>query len=221
MSLGYNDLNDLIQNQRALAELVYNIREHYDEFEEDAEFVKEVNEKIQELNQSMTDKMDVFNSRMSDLDDQMQAMMTQLQNDAQDLKDQTKMWMDALQVDSDNNPKSLTKLVGDIDYLTGLITDGFELTNGEHTGGLESMHNRLTELEKRNPSLVLWSQDVDAPSDKRHPNAIYAEDIPLTERVEGVLYGRITNQVTDIESGQVIKISPYLQGVVTDENGGV
>lgn len=218
MSLGYNDLNDLIQNQRALAELVYSIREHYDEFEEDADFVREVNEKIQELNQSMTDKMDIFNGRMSDLDDQMQAMMLKLQNDAKDLKEWIDGWKAEFVIDANGHPTQVEEIMSAIINIQDRVLNG---KDNDASTSMDGMNDRLKELEKRNPSLVLWSQDIDTPSDKRHPNAIYAEDIPITERVNGVLYGRITNQVTDIESGQVIKISPYLQGVVTDEKGDV
>lgn len=205
MSLSYNDLNDLIQNQRALAELVNDIKEHYDAFQTDIEFARSVDAKIQQLNTDMTATMDRFSGQMADLDTRMQTMLTQLQADAQTMKDTINEWMSALQIDAEGHPAQVSKLVGDIVYLTNLVLKGVELPDHTWTGGMEDLNERLKALEARNPSLVIYE---DGPEN----------DIPITERLSGVLYGRKTNQVTDIQSGQVIKISPYMQGVIVEDD---
>lgn len=201
MSKGYNDLNDLIQNQRALAELVHEINGKYILLQTDMEYAKELDGRLKNLNDEMTKVLDDFDERISASDTAMKEALEELQTNAAELKESTKKWVDALQVDSDGDPTQISKLVEDIVYLTNLVFKGTEKSPGVWTGGLRDLESRIETLESKSPSLVIMEEN---------------EEIPIEERVKGVLYGRKTSQVTDIESGQAIKISPYLQGVIVD-----
>lgn len=200
MSLGYNDLNDLIQNQRALAELVHGIKEHYDEMKSDIEYVREVDQKIQQLNADMTETMDRFSESMSELDGRMKDELAKLKVEAQKVKDM----LTVLVNDADGNPRHLETLINEVAHLIDLVARGVLKPDGTYTGGMEDLDNRLIELEKRSPAIVIYEDGEE-------------NDIPVSDRVSGVLYGRKTNKVTDIQSGQAIKISPYLQGVVVGD----
>lgn len=205
MSLGYNDLNDLIQNQRALAELVHDIKDHYDEFQKDIEFARAVDAKIQQLNTQMTTTLNNFEARISDNDIRIRNMVNQLQKDAQDLKDWIDTWKAEFVIDADGHPTQVSELLKAIVNVQDLILSGQLRPDGTRTDSMAGLENRLRVLESKSPPLVIYPDGED-------------NDIPITRRLPGVLYGRITNQVTDIESGQVIKISPYLQGVIVDND---
>lgn len=203
MSIGYNDLNDLIQNQRALAELVYGIKSHYDEFQSDIEYAKEVDAKIQQLSKEMTDTLDAFEIKISDGSDKINSMVKQLQDDAKALKEWIDDWKDTFVIDADGHPTQVAELLKGIVNVQNLILSGELRADGTRTDSMAGLEDRLRVLEAKSPPLVIYPDGEE-------------NDIPITDRLPGVLYGRITNEVTDIESGQVIKISPYLQGVVVD-----
>lgn len=197
MSLGYSDLQDLIQNQRALAEMVNQIKSKYDEFEIDIDFAKELDGKLHEMNATLTTTLSNFDTRIADSD----ARMKKALQDAKDTADTLASYVNTLQLNSDEGPVTIQHLVSVIEVMTTLVYKGVEQPDGTWTGGLEDLWARLEALEEKSPPLVIMRD---------------GEDIPVEDRVDGVLYGRVTSEVTDIESGQVIKISPYLQGVVVD-----
>lgn len=227
MAFSYNDLNDLIQNQRALAELVGEIKANYDAFQTDINYVREVDARIQQLNSEMTTIMNNFSTQMSNLDGRMTNMLAELQASKDNLEAELNRCYEALKFDATKNPASLDKLIDDIAYLhnriaRGVLKDPSLDPNdpNSYTGGMDNLLDRIKGLERKSPPIVLYDTTENVPDDKKK-SYIHYGDIPVTDRVEGQFYGRVTNQVTDIESGQVIKISPYLQGVVVGEDGKV
>ena len=59
--------------------------------------------------------------------------------------------------------------------------------------------NRVVDLEARTPTIQIAEEGM---------------EVPIENRLDGVLYGKVTDEVRDIEKGQAIYISPSLQGVV-------
>lgn len=200
VEVGYDDLKDLIQNQRALAELVAKMKADYDTVKNDMDFAREVNDKINDLNNSMQTVLDNYNRRITESEDAAKNMIASVTNNAEQLKNEAEEIVNTLQV---NGTYSFTLLNDNISALTTLVRGSGDYlegdTQGNRTNGMVDLLNRVQTLEAKTPSIQIADEGT---------------EILLTDRLDGVLYGKITDEVRDIEKGQTIKISPSLQGVV-------
>ena len=199
MSLGYNDLQDLIQNQRALAELVNLVKAEYDIVLEDIDFAKELEKRIDNLNTSMETILTDFDERIAASDERMEEALKAVETNAQELKDAAEQWVSTLEATADGQ-YTVQSLYNHISQLQTLVSKGiYDEETKTWSGGLEELYKRLADLEERTPSIVITEEGT---------------TILLADRLEGVLYGTITETVRDIGSGQTVKISPSLQGVI-------
>ena len=201
MSLTYNDLQDLIQNQRALAEMIHSVNEKYDVVLEDIEFAKELETRINSLNESMQTVLDDFDSRIAESDERMEEALRTVETNAQQLKDAAEQWVNTLNATS-GGTYTVESLYHHISKLETLVSKGiYDEETKDWSGGLVELYERLETIERKTPGIVIMEMGT---------------NVPLTEREEGVLYGKLTNEVTDIGTGQSVRISPYLQGVIVD-----
>lgn len=201
MSLSYNDLQDLIQNQRALAEMVHAVNEKYNIVLEDIEFAKELETRIGSLNESMQAILDDFDARIAESDERMEEALKTVEANAKELKDAAERWVSTLEATSDGE-YTVQSLYDHISKLNTLVSKGiYDEETKEWSGGLVELYERLEAVERKTPGIVIME---------------YGTDILEKDREEGVLYGKLTNEVTDIGTGQAVKISPYLQGVIVN-----
>lgn len=198
MTLGYNDLNDLIQNQRALAELVNKIKDQYDLVQDDINFARELDTRINTLSKSMETVLKDFDTRIAESDQQMVKALEEVKKNAQELKDAADKWVSTLEATGDG-AYTVQRLVGHISSLHTLVEQGIQDEHGNWTGGLKELYERLAIVESKTPSIKIMPEGT---------------DVAMEDRLEGVLYGRITDQVTDNGVNQALRISPYLQGII-------
>lgn len=202
MSLAYDDLQDLIQNQRALAELVQKVKDQYDVVVDDINFAKELETRIDALNTSMESVLNDFDERIAESDTKMEEALELVKANAQELKDSTEAWVNTLKATdgSGNSIGTIQQLVSAIETMTTLVYQGvYDTTTGKYCGGIEELYDRVKTLETKVPTVLIMKEGM---------------EVSEEDRIEDVLYGKITNEVRDIEAGQAIKISPYLQGIV-------
>ena len=197
-TLGYNDLLDLIQNQRALAELVATIKTDYQTVINDVEFAKDLDSRLQNLNASMQTVLDNFDKRIAESDTKMKEALTQVTNNANSLKQQAQEMVDTLTV---NGTQSFSLLEAEMRQILDIVKGTGDLidNDGNKENGMIDILNRVEELERRDPSIQIAAEGT---------------EVLLVDRLDGVLYGKITDEVRDIEKGQASYISPSLQGVV-------
>lgn len=197
-TLGYNDLLDLIQNQRALAELVAKIKTDYQTVIDDVEFAKDLDTRLQELNESMQNVLDNFDRRIAESDSRMQEALDEVTENAETLKRKAQEIVDTLTV---NGTQSFSLLEAEMRQILDIVkgTGDYIDDDGNKENGMIDILNRVKSLEERDPSIQIAAEGT---------------EIPIEDRLEGVLYGKITDEVRDIEKGQAIYISPSLQGVV-------
>lgn len=199
MTYIYNDLQDLIQNQRALAELVHSVNDKYNIVLDDINFAKDLETRINSLNESMQTILNDFDTRIAESDERMETALRAVETNAQELKDAAEQWVNTLNATSDGQ-YTVQSLYNAIANLNTLVSKGiYDDETSQWSGGLEELYTRLATLEKKTPGIVIME---------------YGTNIPEENRIEDVLYGKITNKVSDIGAGQTVKISPYLQGVI-------
>lgn len=202
MSLQYKDQNDLIQNQRALAELVGQINDQFTRIRDEGfaeKFDNDLKKLQADLDKLVTDCMNTTTDHANDTNNVISNMETRIDTLSSRLND---IMATLLNLDN-NSVVSLNELVGRFSSLETLLY-GEHDENGyfkPETG----ISYRFDEVEKRVPSIVIHPEE---------DHAFTSEEQQLM--VDGVLYGRITDQVRDIEVGAAVKISPYLQGVIRE-----
>ena len=196
--VGYNDLLDLIQNQRVLAEFVAKINADYQTVINDVEFARELDSRIQNLNTSMQTVLDNFDRRISESDLEMREALIQVTTNAEALKTQAQQIVDTLTV---NGTQSFSLLEAEMRQILDIVkgTGDFIHSNGNKKNGMVDILNRVVDLEARTPTIQIAEEGT---------------EVSISDRLDGVLYGKITDEVRDIEKGQAIYISPSLQGVV-------
>lgn len=202
MSYKYSDQNDLIQNQRALAELVGQINDQFTRIRDDGfadKFDAELKKLQADLNKLVTDCTNITNTHATE----MSTTITNIENRISTLSSRLNDIMATLLNLDNNSVVSLNELVGRFSSLETLLY-GEHDENG-HFKPETGMRYRFDEVEKRVPSIVIHPEE---------DHVFTSEEQALM--VDGVLYGRITDQVRDIEVGAAVKISPYLQGVIRE-----
>lgn len=197
-TLGYNDLLDLIQNQRALAELVAKVKTDYQTVINDVAFARDLDSRIQNLNTSMQTVLDNFDRRIAESDTNMKNALTQVTNNANALKQQAQDMVNTLTV---NGTQSFSLLEAEMRQILDIVKGTGDLIDaqGNKKDGMIDILHRVETLEARDPSIKIAAEGT---------------EIPLVDRLDGILYGKVTDEVRDIEKGQAIYISPSLQGVV-------
>ena len=211
MAFQYKDTNDLIQNQRALAELVGLINEKFDLSEDIA---KELTDKLNALQTSVDAYIAACNKNVSDHTTDMQDELDTLTNRIKDME----TWINSLGniIVNPSEPakeqETLGQLLGQISYLVGLLEGYKSESTGEWVDGWIP---RVDRMEKRFPTIQIFENDIARDS---NGNQIHAAGCatPIADRYPEVLYGVKTEVVPDYKEGTNVKISPYLQGVIRE-----
>lgn len=197
-TLGYNDLMDLIQNQRALAELVAKIKMDYNDVMDDMDFARNLDTRIKNLNTSMQTVLDDFDNRIAQSDEDMKAALQEVKTNAENLKTQAQEMVDTLTVNGTTSFALLTSTMMELFNIVKGTGEYIDNDANKENGMIDILH-RVESLEARTPTIQI------APD---------GEVIPVIDRLEGVLYGKITQELRDIGKYAALKLSPSLQGVI-------
>lgn len=180
----YNDLYDLIQNQRILAEQVWGINADYEKIKEDIEFAKTLETRINELDTTLTTTLAEFDQKISQSDDEFKKSVEDLKAVADELKKNAESFANIA-----TSTQDFAVLLDELYYIKSFRTSW------------DDVMARIAELELQCNSIIIM--------EKGH-------EVPVEERRDHILYGKITDELRDFELGLGLKLSPFLQGVIVD-----
>lgn len=191
MAFQYKDTNDLIQNQRALAELVGVINEKFDL---DEGIANTLTAKLNDLQASVDAYIASCNSSTNTHRESIQRDINTLNSQLADLKTECARLLSTC----------TTLGTDDQDLLLGTITfiaSEIRGYNDEHNVYHEGIRSIVDRIDARFPTIQIFEQGAVPVEADRYPE---------------VLYGEITTEVKDFEAGSEVRISPYLQGVIRE-----
>mgnify|MGYP001061725779 FL=1 len=205
MARFYDDANDLIQNQRALAELVGIINERYDLDENVANEIttrlnklkEDVDKFIADCNANTETHAATTKSRLDELNNQLTAALNKLHEIAEKY------------VVLDPDEAGIYTIEMFVTIASSVQTEILGYTADDGVTHVPGLKEKVAALEKKVPSIVIFEENDPRLTD------------PMFVREDNVLYGVITDQVRNIETGANLRISPFLQGVVRDVGEGV
>lgn len=218
MAYNYDDSKDLIQNQRAMAELTSQIIEKFDLT---GDVATTLTNNLAALQTSVDNYINACNSSVSTHQTDVNRSIVDMNNKIKALQDTVNTWvLPPGSTAGQSNEAIFNKMYTDVN---GLVATVFDRTLEDGVTVAQGLARRFEEIEKRFPGIQIPEKvgEYGAVTDAAEKSPTYGKlVVPLEKRYDKVLYGCITDQVRDLEDGAALRLSPYLQGVIRDLGKG-
>ena len=168
--LHYDDLQDLIQNQRALAQMVYGIDVDYTKIEEDIAYVKEIEQRIAMLDANLTAKLEHYDQQFDQSDQAIRENLETVRQMAEELKINAEHFANVA-----SSTRDFAELLDELYYIKSFRTEWADTMD------------RIDQLEIQCHSIILMEPGNEIPVSERRPNVYYGK---ITDEVRDVMAGQ-------------------------------
>lgn len=168
--LHYDDLHDLIQNQRALAQMVYGIDVDYKKIEEDIEHVKDIEQRISDLDANLSAKLTHYDQQFDQSDQAIRENLEAVRQMADELKENAEHFATVA-----SSTRDFAELLDELYYIKSFRTEWSDTME------------RLDEIEIQCNSIILMEPGNEIPVSERRENVYYGK---ITDEVRDVMAGQ-------------------------------